>query len=334
MSNETEEMITSIPFEEIVPGATVRVVVKDDVQYLSTRDLIMHLCHKDNNHAAEVWRRLPENTKEELNAFCSQHQFPAGKSKQPVITFLGALKLIMFLPGEAAKNHRSAMTDILRRYFAGDPSLLDEVNANAVSKSPVAQMARASIAAEGGNQIDDSRKRKREELELMKLETEIKCMERKSQVDLWNGQIAVVAQYKSLCTDTDMDERAKIMFKDAILNAVIVGTGQAITNGDSDAARPVSLSQVAKRLGMTLTIDDMRKVGGIVSKLYMDRHGEAPKKHTQLVDGRATQVNSYFAPDEDLLEEGLRTYSEAEERRKSAAAQPRQRASDLYLRRA
>jgi hypothetical protein len=250
-----------------------------------------------------------------------------------VITFLGALKMIMFLPGEAAKNHRSAMANILRRYFAGDPSLLDEVNANAVSESPVAQMARASIAAEGGNQIDDSRKRKREELELMKLETEIKCMERKSQVDLWNGQIAVVAQYKSLCTDTDMDERAKIMFKDAILNAVIVGTGQAITNGDSDAARPVSLSQVAKRLGMTLTIDDMRKVGGIVSKLYMDRHGEAPKKHTQLVDGRATQVNSYFAPDEDLLEEGLRTYREAEERRKSAAAQPRQRASDFYLRR-
>lgn len=33
----------------------------------------------------------------------------------------------MFLPGEAAKTHRTAMADILRRYFAGDATLLDEV---------------------------------------------------------------------------------------------------------------------------------------------------------------------------------------------------------------
>ena len=33
------------------------------------------------------------------------------------MTFVGALTLIMFLPGEAAKTHRSAMTDILRSYY-------------------------------------------------------------------------------------------------------------------------------------------------------------------------------------------------------------------------
>ena len=38
-----------IPFDEIVPGAKVRVAVINGKQYLSVRDLIMHLCNKDNN---------------------------------------------------------------------------------------------------------------------------------------------------------------------------------------------------------------------------------------------------------------------------------------------
>ena len=55
MSNETEEMITSIPFEEIVPGATVRVAVIDGVQYLSIRDIIMCVCGKNATGTKGVW---------------------------------------------------------------------------------------------------------------------------------------------------------------------------------------------------------------------------------------------------------------------------------------
>ena len=210
----------TLPFDEIVPGATVRFCVIDGVQYLSIRDMIMCVCSKDNKDACKIWERLPETQKEEVESFCRNFQFHGqGQSKQPVITFIGALKLIMVLPGEAAKKHRSAMTDILRRYFAGDASLLDEIERNQVSESPIAQMARASLAGEGGSgAIEDSHKRKREELELAKIEAEIEVMTNTSRMQ-------VMDKYHSYCLDTVLDERAKVMFKEALLNSLMVKQG-------------------------------------------------------------------------------------------------------------
>jgi hypothetical protein len=48
----------------------------------------------------------------------------------------------MFLPGDAAKTHRTAMTRILQRYYAGDTSLVEEIEANATATHPINQMAR------------------------------------------------------------------------------------------------------------------------------------------------------------------------------------------------
>jgi hypothetical protein len=209
----------TLPFDEIVPGAIVRFCVIDGVQYLSIRDMIMCVCGKDNKDASKIWDRLTETQKEEV--FHGQ-----GQSEQPVITFVGALKLIMFLPGEAAKKHRSAMADILRRYFAGDASLLDEIERNQASDSPIAQMARASLAAEGGARgIEDSHKRKREELELAKIEAEIEVMTNTSRMHLMD-------KYHSYCLDTVLDERAKVMFKEALLNSLMVKQGDS-TDGKS-----------------------------------------------------------------------------------------------------
>lgn len=89
-----------LPFDDIVPKASVRFTFIDEKQYLSIRDLIMHVCDKDNKRASEVWERLDASKKTELSAFCKSFQFPgSGQSKQPVITFPGAIKLSMFLPG-------------------------------------------------------------------------------------------------------------------------------------------------------------------------------------------------------------------------------------------
>ena len=99
---------SSIPFDEIVPGATVRLAVINGIQYLSIRDIIMHVCGKDNKQASQIWDRMSEDKKEELSSFCRNFQFPGrGQSEQPVITFPGALKLIMFLPGKNAQDLRS-----------------------------------------------------------------------------------------------------------------------------------------------------------------------------------------------------------------------------------
>ena len=238
----------------------------------------------------------------------------------------------MFLPGDAAKKHRSNMANILRRYYAGDASLVEELAENSRSDAPVAQLARASLVAEGGagGELEDVRKRKREELEMMKLEAEIKCLERNSQVALWQGKIAMVDKYRSLCIDEDIDERAKIMFKDDILNSTL--TGRALTNGGvSDSAKPVSISQVATALGYSFDNKALVQVGRFATKLYQEQRGEAPSKHTQIVDGRATLVNTYFEADRDILESACKAYADRDAQARRAAADTEARPLDHWL---
>lgn len=136
-------------FSDIMPGAIVRFTVINGTQYLSVRDFIMVICNKDGNQSLEVWRRLSTDCKNEVQAFCLNFQFKGrGQQEQPVITFSGALILMNWLPGENAKAWRGKTADILKRYFAGDASLLKDIEANAASDAPINQAARAALAAD------------------------------------------------------------------------------------------------------------------------------------------------------------------------------------------
>jgi hypothetical protein len=105
-----------IGFDDIVPSASVRAAVVDGIQYLSIRDLIMVMCGKDGNQAGEIWRRLSDSRKEEVKAFCFNLKFKgSGQKEQTAIQFQGALKLLMWLPGERAKSFRSQAAEILTR---------------------------------------------------------------------------------------------------------------------------------------------------------------------------------------------------------------------------
>jgi hypothetical protein len=142
--------MATIPFDEIVPGATVRCTAIDSLQYLSVRDVLMHLCGSSAKTANKKWERLSGEAKEEVETFCRSFQFPGqGNRPETVITFKGALKLAMLVSGEKAAMHRSAMVNILSRYYAGDDSLSAEIEANAVSISPITQLARNTLAGEG-----------------------------------------------------------------------------------------------------------------------------------------------------------------------------------------
>lgn len=137
--------MATIPFDEIVPGATVRFTTIDGVQFLSVRDCIMHISNKTPKRATEKWDRLSQELKDELAEFCSQHKFPGpGQSEQPVINFKGAIKLAMFLSGDNAAAIRSSMVNILSRYYSGDGSLINEIEDNAASSSAIAELARNS----------------------------------------------------------------------------------------------------------------------------------------------------------------------------------------------
>jgi hypothetical protein len=190
-------LVQTIPFDEILPGATVRFTIIDGTQFLSVRDLIMSVCAKDNKIASKIWERISEERTEEVSPFCRNFKFPGqGQSEQTVITFPGAVMLVMFLPGERAKTNRSLMASILVRYFAGDVTLVREIEANAASDDPVANMARAALPVVANDQVGLNLKRKREELEFVKSGIEF---------------------YASIGTNNALDERGVVVFKDAVL---------------------------------------------------------------------------------------------------------------------
>ena len=119
--------LSTISFDDVTLGASVRFTTIEAKQYLSVRDLIMCLCEKDNKRAAEVWDRLAPEHKHELRQHFAEFQFPGrGQSSQPVITFPGAMKLAMILPGEKAKKSRLLMANALQRYYAGGEPLVAE----------------------------------------------------------------------------------------------------------------------------------------------------------------------------------------------------------------
>jgi hypothetical protein len=292
-----------MPLDEIVPGSTVRVAVKHNVQYVSLRDFIRHYCGKNQNDAAEVWRNIPESSKSELKDTVLNLKFPGrGQSEQPVITFPGMIKLMMFLPGAKAKENRTKMVKILHKFFAGDPALLGEIEANAASDSPLAQMARDSLAAESSGV-----KRKRED----PIETE------RARAELHALKVDTVSKFAStmelINPNWRQDARLRLQTEDWLKNVAFNSSSApragvaAITNGAAgvDLSESISVSEVAQELGFRLNHSQLISVGRTVAKNYRAKYDAEPPIHKQWVDGAARDVKSYTAKDRDLIVDAL-----------------------------
>ena len=320
MNKSVVRLPATIPFDDIVPGARVRVCVMDGVQYLSIRDMIMCVCGKDNKRACETWDNLSQSKKDEVSDFFGNFQFPGkGQSVQPVISFVGALRLIMFLPGEAAKKYRASMAEILRRYYAGDVSLIDEVITNNGSGSPVNEMARASLAADGGEEggrieeDPESRKRKREDVELFKMEVD-------AQLALWNGKMAMVDKYKAMSGDRALDAETRELFKKALREAVAGGPGGAgepvgvpgaicgVVHAEPDPeVDPVEINIVdmAEELEVDLNKARLKRVDGVMLNHYWRKYKRYPERAEISRHGEEFEVNLYYETDRHVMERAL-----------------------------
>ena len=301
----------------------------------------MHLCGLNRKRAAEKWGLIPDETKKEVAEFVHLFQFPGqGNKAEPVITFKGVLKLVMMVTGQKAALYRSAMVSILSRYYAGDGSLTEEIEANAKSSAPIPQMARASLAAEAGeapaqDEFSLTHKRKlleleisRQELEIsrqeqaiarQKVETELDITRRKIEDARMKEELEILkrdsmrehivkctASYRELCDEDEvMDERACLILKDNLLNMVMVQG--AITNGEDH--KPISISLIANEKKMRIPSEDFQSIGIELRKRYLEKHGKPPGKHDELVKGKMLQVNSYTNTDRPLFDEVFAWYA-------------------------
>ena len=89
-------------------------------------------------------RRLEKQGKMvEIYANCREHKFNGqGQKTVRLITYSAAMKLIMILPGVNATEIRTKFSEILRRYFAGDPTLVFDIIDNNMSNNDINQAAR------------------------------------------------------------------------------------------------------------------------------------------------------------------------------------------------
>ena len=130
-------------FAEIVHGRESSVRMTDD-GLLFAVDLVMVVTGKDRDYAGQVLRSISHEILHP-GKFHERQLSTRGGPKTKLVSFQDAIELVMVLPGQKAKETRVQFADIIKRYIAGDRTLITEINANASETSPIAQLARASM---------------------------------------------------------------------------------------------------------------------------------------------------------------------------------------------
>jgi hypothetical protein len=191
-------------FAEIVQGRKSTVHLTND-RLLCAVDLVMVLTGKDMCFSAKILRRLGDNVFQSKLV-----DIPANGSGHPAkyISFHNAIELIMMLPDKLTKKTRVQFTNIIMRYLAGGQTPTAENN-NTTGASPGVHMTETVGI-----------KRKREELELLKLEQDIRAKEQDLDAKKQASIIALNIEYNRVCSSTNMDEGARLVFKDAFLGMV------------------------------------------------------------------------------------------------------------------
>lgn len=322
-----------IPIDEIFPGASARLAVIETLPYVCARDIIMHFANTNNKQASQIWLRLSDEQLKELSPEQRSFKFPGqGQSEQPVLSFKGILKLIMWIGGRNAKMYRSAMVEILQKYYAGDSSLLEEVEANAQSAGPIQQMARASLVGEAVPMEVDALelpfKKRRMELELAREEAEIQAVlisNDERRIALGERRIALdgrkiehvntaMGSINALKDWANVDERTKMQAEDHIKNVLFGKAPQrAITDGSQAPAPPVvneteslSVSVLAVEMGYKCSDKEIINIGRAMAAKYRAKYQREPSKHKQNVKGNYIPVNSYMERDRALMEQAIR----------------------------
>jgi len=157
-------------------------------------------------------------------------------------------------------------------------------------------------------------KRRREELELIKMEHEINTMIIENKAKEQNLILQASAELERFRDPLrhNLDERTRLMMQDSLQNYILNSASttclkKAITDGPSPN-KPISIGSIAKELGYNPNSSDAKRIGLDLRKRYIKQHGKPPPKHDQLCDGRVTQVNSYNEQDRPLVEEALHAY--------------------------
>jgi hypothetical protein len=126
------------------------------------------------------------------------------------------------------------------------------------------------------------------------------------------SQKELLAAYVSVCTHPDLDDLAKTAFKAGMIHAIYTPSKQILSCSAPDgrgllgpADDLINISVVAADMGHQLSVKDLKAIGCLLSKAYMNKYGVKPNQREQLVQGNIMKVNSYTNRDIDLMQAAI-----------------------------
>lgn len=267
---------------------------------------------KNRNMAGEVLRNISE---EQFSSrkFLEKKMPGRGNSKAKLLSFEDTIELIMVLPGKIAKEFRLKFVDIIKRYLAGDESLVREIQANAQSDAPIHKMARDAMDTDSA-----SLKRKSEELDIaervQKLEDSRENTRAKA-VENTSKALQNIKTLQEILGGDAIDERTRLQIEDYTKNLVLtrVNTGGlAISNGTSitNDTDSINVAIVAAEMGFKCNDAEAQLIGKKMAAKYREKYGENPPKHKQFVKGSFIPVNSYMERDRTMMADIIREVME------------------------
>jgi hypothetical protein len=297
-----------LSFASIVQGRDSSVRITDD-GFFDVVDTVMVVTGKNCNHSNELLRNLKSSLFDnEKIVMRNGRRYAAPKD---IIT------LIMVLPGKIAKEIRSQFAAIIEDYMQKHAVIDEEgtVRIPAPSACDAPGKKRQLQMEEFEMQIVmDERK---QQLSMMVSEAQMKAAD--AQMKVMGVQKMLMDTYALLCPNQVMDDRARLLFKDNILNIATQSTparGQlAIEDGGvggvSGASgvpagvspnKPITISTLAVGMGYRFDNGQLQKIGKKAAAAFREKYGESPPKHEQLVGQASIMVNSYTEKDRGLLE--------------------------------
>jgi hypothetical protein len=279
----------------------------------SVYDFINVVCEKPENnaYARVTFGSLIADTseyKDEVVRNLYNLKFPGrGQRDTPCMTLKGLQTLLAMLGGKVAAEYRALVVDTFNRVMAGDRSLIQVIESNAQSAAPVQQAFKRALAQEPVDKTLDR---------MCGVKHTNDIDERSLLEDLRIKQIKRVqdhaAAYATLCPDGKLDDRARVMFKDQMLNLCIANnegpSGVMLVTNNVGSGNPLTISHVASNMGLVLSSDDLQEAGFKVAKAYKAKYGMKPTKHDQICGGAVRSVNSYTEKDRGLVEEVLQGF--------------------------
>lgn len=295
----------------------------------------------ENQYGKNIFYRLIKDGskfKDEVSSFCIYLKFPgSGQKETPCASIRGLQRYLMLLGGKVAAEYREIIEGTFTRVMAGDQSLIEVINANAVSQEPVQQAYRAALAQEPVAPVLDDfclkRKRERED-RLFDMEmAERKLALEESQLRLEDNKLALeerklglderklthetkliehvntsMGSINALKDWANVDERTKLQAEAHIKNVLFNKVGAQSSSADeTQAATPLNVSILAKELGFKCSEGQLQRIGREMAKKYRETYQSDPPKHKQFVGGMCIPINSYMERDRSMMELVIQT---------------------------